>query len=130
MKRVLAGLAIVALSLAVSMNAARAGNKNVLDIISASLEGTSVILKVENTTKDLVTGRALGKANNGTTVQEDLENLVRLEPGVHTITLDFPEKGSVELHGIQDGPDPFNPGVRPKPGFIIVGTITDDINPF
>lgn len=129
MHRVLAGLAIVALTLAASTGAAWA--KGELKIISATLEGTSVILKVENTTKDqLVTGRALGRANNGTSIQEDVEYLVKIEPGVHEVTLDFPEKGAVELSAIQDGPDGFPPTVQPKPGFILVGTILDDINPF
>jgi hypothetical protein len=122
---------IVALCLVVSTGVTRAGNNNALRIISASLEGTSVVLKVENTTKDqLATGRALGRANNGTSIQEDVEYLIKVEPGVHEVTLDFPEKGSVELSAIQDGPDGFPPGIQPKPGFILVGTITDDINPF
>ena len=130
MKRVLVGFAVVAFSLAASMTAAGAGDNKALQIISASLEGTSVVLKVENTTKDLVTGRALGRANNGTTIQDDVEYLIKVEPGVHEVTLDFPEKGSVALTAIQDGPDGFPPSIRPRPGIIIVGTITDDINPF
>ena len=129
MHRVLAGLAIVTLSLAAWTGAALAGGE--LKIISASLEGTSVVLKVENTTKDqLVTGRALGRANNGTSIQDDVVTLEKIPPGVHEVTLNFPEKGAIELHSIQDGPDGFPPTVVPKPGFILVGTILDDINPF
>jgi len=88
------------------------------------------VLVIENTTNALVTGRCLGSFNNGLTIQDDVESLVKVEPGVHEVTLDFPEKGSVEINAIQDGPDGFPPGIRPKPGIVIVGTITDDINPF
>lgn len=135
MHRSIAGLAIVALCLAASVGAARAGNKNELQIIKSSIEGTSVVFVVENTSKSLVTGRLLGRFNNGSSIQDDVESLVKVEPGTHEVTLDFPEKGSAEIttiqvQAIQDGPDGFPPGIRPKPGIVIVGTITDDINPF
>jgi hypothetical protein len=130
MHRAIAVLAVVALSLAASTGSARANSSPELQIIKSSIEGTSVVLVIENTTKALVTGRCLGRFNNGVTIQDDVESLVKVEPGVHEVTLDFPEKGSVEINAIQDGPDGFPPGIRPKPGIVIVGTITDDINPF
>jgi len=135
MHRAIVGVAIMALSLVALVGAARAGNSNELQVIKSSIEGTSVVLVVENTSKALVTGRVLGRFNNGLTFQDDIESLVKVEPGVYEIRLDFPEKGSVEItaiqvQSIQDGPDGFPPGIRPKPGIVIVGTITDDINPF
>ena len=130
MRGALAGLAVVLLALAASTGAARAGEENALQIIKSSIEGTSVILVVENTANGLATGRVLGRFNNGETIQDDVENLVKVEPGVHEVRLDFPEKGSFAINVIQDGPDGFPPGIRPKPGIVIVGTITDDINPW
>jgi hypothetical protein len=127
MHRAIAVLAIVALSLAASTGAARASSKE-LQIIKTSIEGTSVVLVIENTTNALVTGRCLGSFNNGLTIQDDVESLVKVEPGIHEVRLDFPEKGPVEIAPIHDEPDPI--GIRPKPGIVIVGTITDDINPF
>ncbi|HEU4941599.1 MAG TPA: hypothetical protein VFT97_08280, partial [Candidatus Eisenbacteria bacterium] len=81
MHRAIAVLAIVALSLAASTGAARASSPE-LQIIKTSIEGTSVVLVIENTTKALVTGRCLGSFNNGLTIQDDVESLVKVEPGV------------------------------------------------
>jgi hypothetical protein len=128
MVRATAVLAIVALCLAASTGVVRAGSE--LQIVKSSIEGTNVVLVIENTTKSLVTGRCLGRFNNGQGFQDDVESLVKVEPGLHEITLDFPEKGSVEITAIQDGPDGFPPSIRPKAGIVIVGTIADDINPF
>lgn len=125
MYRAIAVLAIAALGLAASTGGARASSKE-LQIVKSSIEGTSVILVIENTTKDLVTGRCLGSFNNGLSIQNDEASLVKVEPGIHEVKLDFPEKGKVGIVSIQDGPDGFPPGV----GIVIVGTITDDINPF
>jgi hypothetical protein len=130
MNRILAGLVVIALGLALSAGPSTAGDEKALQIIKSSIEGMSVVLVVENTTKALVTGRVLGRFNNGETIQDDVELLTKVEPGVHEVTLDFPEKGSFAINAIQDGPDGFPPGIRPKPGIVIVGTITDDINPF
>ena len=125
MHRAIAVLAIMAWSLAALTGAARASSKE-LQIIKTSIEGTSVVLVIENTTKALVTGRCFGSFNNGLSIQSDEESLVKVEPGVHEIRLDFPEKGKVGILSIQDGPDGFPPGL----GIVVVGTITDDINPF
>ena len=105
MHRAIAVLAIVALSLAASTGAARASSKE-LQIIKTSIEGTSVVLVIENTTNALVTGRCLGRFNNGETIQDDVEVLTKIEPGVHEVTLDFPEKGSYELQAIRMGSRP------------------------
>jgi hypothetical protein len=125
MNRRLAGLVAVALGLVLSTGLSPASSKE-LQIVKTSIEGTSVVLVIENTTKDLVTGRCLGSFNNGETIQSDEASLVKVEPGIHEVRLDFPEKGSFAIQAIQDGPD----GFPPARGIVIVGTITDDINPF
>ncbi|HET9250806.1 MAG TPA: hypothetical protein VFP58_01660 [Candidatus Eisenbacteria bacterium] len=121
----LAGYAIVALGLALSTGAQ--GSSKELQIVDATIEGTSVVLKVENTTDALVDGRCLGYFNNGNGTYPDEKSFEGIAPGVHEFTLEFPE-GSVAPTAILDEPDPI--GTAVPPGTIVLGTITDDIHPF
>ena len=119
------------LAIAVGLISAVVGVANAspeLKIVSGKIEGTTVELKVANVTKSsLVDGRLYAYFDNGSGTQERVATL-QLKPGESaSVSFTF-EPGEVSPTSIVEGPDPV--GKRIPIGPIILGTITDDINPF
>ena len=88
MKGRVAGLVVVMLTLAWSAGLA-GEEEGALQIVKTSIEGTSVIVTVENTHKSaLVTGRCLGYFNNGDKTEAVEVSLEKIEPGTVGETCD------------------------------------------